>query len=95
MIVYRCDVCGLRMSANDPKRYILKVEAFAAAGPIEVTREDLEKDHDHEIRQVLDALSKQSQDQIEDSVYRAFRYDLCAPCHAKFLSQKQPGIEGV
>jgi hypothetical protein len=94
MLVYRCDLCGTRMSANDPNRYILKIEAFAAAGPVEITQEDLRRDHKEEIRRLLDTLSRQSQDQIEDSVYRAFRYDLCTACHAKFLRQPTPGLQG-
>jgi hypothetical protein len=94
MLVYHCDLCGARMSANDPNRYILKIEAFAAAGPVEITQEDLRRDHKEEIRRLLDTLSRQSQDQIEDSVYRAFRYDLCTACHAKFLRQPTPGLQG-
>ena len=95
MIVYRCDVCGTKMPANDPQRYILKIEAFAAAGPVEFSQEELAKDHGQEIRQILDTLSQQSQDQIEDSVYRALRYDLCAACHGRFLGQGQPGLQGL
>lgn len=55
----------------------------------------MEKDHSQEMRQILDTLAKQSQDQIEDSVYRAIRYDLCTACHARFLRQEQPGLQGI
>ena len=65
MIGYRCDVCGRKMAANDPNRYILKIETFAAAGPIEITQADLEKNHGEEIRQLIGTLSQQSQDQVE------------------------------
>jgi hypothetical protein len=95
MIVYRCDVCGANMAANDPQRYIVKIEAFAAAGPMEFSREEMEKDHGQEIREILDTLSRQSQDQIEDSVYRAMRYDLCVACHGRFLGQGRPGLQGM
>ncbi len=95
MIVYQCDLCGVRMTANDARRYIVKVEAFAAAGPIEISQEDLAKDHGQEIRQIIETLSRQSQDQVEDSVYRAFRYDLCAACHGRFLGQERPGLDGM
>lgn len=95
MIVYRCDICGVKMAANDAKRYIVKIEAFAAAGPIEVTQEDIEKDHGEEIRRLIDVLSHQSQDQVEDSVYRALRYDLCSTCHGRFLAQPSPGLQGL
>lgn len=95
MIVYRCDVCGVKMSANDQKRYIVRIEAYAAAGPVEISEQDLQKDHTQEIRQLLETLSQQSQDQVEDAVYRAFRYDLCAACHGRFLRQDRPGLQGL
>jgi hypothetical protein len=95
MIVYRCDVCGVNMAANDPQRYIVKIETFAAAGPVEFSQEEMEKDHGQEIREILDTLSRQSQDQIEDSVYRAMRYDLCVACHGRFLGHSRPGLQGM
>ena len=36
MIRYECDKCGARMVANDPKRYIVRLEVYAAAGPVEL-----------------------------------------------------------
>lgn len=95
MIVYRCDLCGTKMAANDAKRYIVKIEAFAAAGPIEISNEELEKDHSQEIQRLIGELARQSQDQIEDSVYRALRYDLCTACHGRFLAQGKPGLQGL
>jgi len=95
MIAYRCDVCGMRMSGNDPGRYVVKIEAFAAAAPLEITQEDLQQGHSGQIAEIIASLSEQSADQIEDAVYRAFRYDLCTRCHRKFLSQERPGLQGL
>lgn len=95
MITYHCDVCGARMSGNDPGRYVVKVETFAAAAPLEITKEDLQQDHTKQIAETLALLAEQSVDEIEDAVYRAFRYDLCAGCHREFLSQKQPGLQNL
>ena len=83
------------MTADDPGRYIIKVEAFAAAGPLEISEEDLAKDHTQQIKDLIESLRAQDADSIEDSVYRAFRYDLCAQCHRKFLQQPKPGLQGI
>lgn len=95
MIVYQCDLCRKRMTANDSGRYIVRLEAFAAAEPLEIRQSDRNRDHTLEIRELIDTLAQQSQDQVEDSVYRNFRYDLCSTCHAIFLSQPKPGLSGT
>jgi hypothetical protein len=85
MIRYRCDGCGLDLEQDGSNHYILKVEAFAAAGHLEFTEQDLERDHEGEIRRILSELQDQHPDEIEDQVYRLLRYDLCPHCHRKFL----------
>ncbi len=85
MIRYRCDGCGQDLARDGSNHYILKIEAFAAAGKLEFTRQDLEKDHDAEIRKVLSQMESHSPDELEDQVYRSFRYDLCPACHQRFI----------
>lgn len=86
MIRYRCDGCGLDLQPDGSNHYILKIEAFAAAGKLEFTRQDLERDHQTEIRRVMAELENHSADEIEDQVYRALRFDLCPACHRRFLA---------
>ena len=85
MIRYRCDGCGVDLARDGSNHYILKMEAFAAAGKLEFTRQELEKDHDAEIRKVLSQMENRTPDELEDQVYRSFRYDLCPGCHKRFL----------
>lgn len=85
MIRYRCDSCGQDLAPDGSNHYIVKIEAFAAAGKLEFTREDLEKDHEAEMRKLLAQAEHRSPDELEDQVYRSFRYDLCPECHKKFL----------
>ena len=87
MIRYRCDGCGLDLARNGSNHYIVKIEAFAAAGRLEFTEQDLQRDHQSEMRRVLAELEKKSPDEIEDQVYRALRYDLCPTCHRRFLER--------
>jgi len=92
MIRYRCDGCGLDLERDGSNHYILKVEAFAAAGKLEFTKQDLEKDHEAEIRRVISQLEDHSPDDIEDQVYRALRFDLCPACHRRFLAEPLAGL---
>ena len=85
MIRFRCDKCGRSLAANAPERYIISIEAYAAAGPLEFSKEDLEKDHRARIKQLIDQLRGADPDQIEDQVYRRLRFDLCTDCHRRFL----------
>ncbi len=86
MIRYRCDGCALDLEADGSNHYILRIEAFAAAGKLEFTAQDLQRDHQAEIRRVISELENCSPDQIEDQVYRSLRFDLCPLCHRRFLA---------
>ena len=94
MIRYRCDGCGRDLARDGSDHFIVKIEAFAAAGRLEFTVEDLKRDHAAEIRRTIDELTKQSPDEIEDGVYRHFRYDLCSACHRQFLADPLRAIRG-
>ncbi len=86
MIRYRCDGCGIDLDRDGSNRYIVKIEVFAATGKLEFTREQIERDHEAEIRRLIAELEKKSPDEIEDQVYRSFRYDLCRLCHHRYLA---------
>ncbi len=86
MIRFECDKCGKPLGANDAGRFIVRIEAYAASGPIEFTKEELAKSDPDELRRLLDQLKSADPDVIEDQVYRACRFDLCAACHREFLN---------
>ncbi|RIK67515.1 MAG: hypothetical protein DCC65_06715 [Planctomycetota bacterium] len=86
MIRYRCDGCGLDLERDGSNHYIVRIEAFAAAGKLEFTRQDVERDHSEEIRKLIADIEKRSPDEIEDQVYRSFRYDLCPACHRRYIA---------
>lgn len=93
MIRYRCDKCGCDLTANDPRRYVVKMEIYAAAAPLEFTREDLAKDPADEIRQIVEQLSQANPDEIEDQTYRVLRFDLCRSCQRNLLDHPLGGQE--
>jgi hypothetical protein len=94
MIRYRCDGCGKDLARDGSNRYILKLEAYAAAGRLEFTAADLERDHSAEIRRVIAGLEKISPDEIEDQVYRCLRFDLCPACHRRILAHPLGALKG-
>jgi len=86
VIRFRCDGCGSDLKRDGSNHFILKIEVYAAAGKLEFTEEDLRRDHRTEMETVIRDLARVSPDEIEDQVYRAFRFDLCPPCHRAFLA---------
>jgi len=92
MIRYRCDGCALDLERDSSNHFIVRIEVFAAAGSLEFSEKDLERDHAGEIRKILEDLNARSPDDIEDGVYRSFRYDLCPTCHRRFLGAPLSGL---
>jgi hypothetical protein len=86
MIRYQCDKCGARMNANDARRYIVKVEIYAAAGHVDLTRREKESP-ESQMQDVLRELAEANPDEIEDQTYRAFRFDVCDACRKVLMSK--------
>ena len=84
-ISYVCDICGRRMSENDEERYLFKMEIYAAAPMLELTEEDLAKDHSDEIRRLVEELRRGDPDEVDAAVYRGFHYDLCRSCQRRIV----------
>ncbi|MFQ5412862.1 MAG: hypothetical protein ACE5E6_00245 [Phycisphaerae bacterium] len=78
MIRYACDGCGTSLSANDAQRYIVKLEIYAAAGPVSVT-------DDADVGAILKALATADPNDIEDQTYRRLCFDLCDTCRRVLL----------
>ena len=87
MVHFSCDLCGKELLADSDRRFIVKMEVYAAHDPAEMTEDDLDGDH-------LESLSELLQ-QIEDAggddeaeitpAYKQIRLDLCPGCHKRFL----------
>ncbi|NOT01802.1 MAG: hypothetical protein HOP29_14370 [Phycisphaerales bacterium] len=86
MIRFACDRCGVALKSNDSARFILKIEAYASAGPLAFDREEIERDRSAEMEALIEQLKRTDADQIEDQTYRAMRFDLCRECHREFLA---------
>ena len=81
-----CDKCGVSMAANDSRRFIVKLEVYAADGPVDLGSEE-PVEAGQKLAEVLEQLSKADPDEIEDQTYRSFRFDLCDTCRRKLLNR--------
>ena len=63
----------------------MRIEVKAGFDPPELTRDDLERDWEAEIRKLLDGLEAKDAKTMEEEVYVKRRYDLCPPCRAAWL----------
>ncbi len=85
MIRYQCDKCGKALGANDADRFIVKMEVYAAAGPLDFDAAELERDGGDEIESIVSQLHAADPDEVEDQTYRCLRFDLCLDCQRQLL----------
>ena len=85
MLHFSCDICGKELLVEEDLRYVVKLEVYAAYDPLEITEEDLEEDHMEEISELIKQMDATGEQELEDQVYKSFRFDLCPDCHKKFL----------
>ena len=80
-----CDACGRPLLLESDVRYEVSIEAKAAYDPLEITSEDLKKDHRREMAELIRKMDGISEAEAMDQVFRKFRFDLCTPCHRAYL----------
>ena len=82
---FTCDVCGKPMAPGDDRRYVVKMDVYAAHDPAELTDADLDADHMEEVSEQLAAVEEPADLDDLTPAFKEFRYDLCPDCHKKFL----------
>ena len=85
MIHFTCDMCGKPLLTDEDVRYVVKIEVYAAYDPMEVTEDELDEDHLGEMSELIEHMEDMDPEELEDQVYRNFRYDLCPTCHRRYL----------
>jgi hypothetical protein len=85
MIHFTCDLCGKTLQAEEDTRYVVKIEVYAAYDPMEISGDDLREDHDDEIQGLLAQMEDMDAEDLEDQVFKTFRFDLCPECHEAYL----------
>ncbi len=85
MLHVTCDLCGKKLRPGDDHHYVVKIEAYAAQDPAEITEADLEEDHMEAVSQLLREMEDNPEQPDLPEPYQNFRYDLCPECHKKFV----------
>ena len=83
MLHFTCDLCGKELRCGEDRRFVIKIEAYAAHDPAEITEEDLDEDHMEAISQLL--REDNGEDTEVSAARKNFRFDMCPECHVKFL----------
>jgi hypothetical protein len=85
MLHVTCDLCGKEICPGVDRHYVVKIEAFAAHDPSELTEDDLDDDNLEAISELLRQMEEQPDECQITEPTRQFRYDFCPACHQKFL----------
>jgi hypothetical protein len=85
MLHVTCDLCGKKLLPGDDHHYVVKIEAYAAHDPSEITTADLDEDHMEAVSQLLRDMDENVASSALAEPYKNFRYDLCPECHQKFV----------
>jgi hypothetical protein len=77
-------MCGKRIERNMP-RYVLNMSVFAAYETLEIAAADLSRDYEEEIQELIEEIKKMDPKKLEEDIAKQLHFDLCRPCHQKFL----------
>ena len=82
MLHFSCDLCGQPL---DDRRFVVKMQVFAAFDPEEIDEDDLDADHLQAISEKLEQIEATGIYDLEDCSSKGLRFDLCSECHKRFL----------
>lgn len=85
MLHVTCDLCGKDLHPEIDRRYVVKIEVYAAHDPCQLTEDDLDEDHMEAISEVLRDEEVLADPDEEQPAHKNLRFDLCPACQKKFL----------
>lgn len=89
MIKKICDRCSLPIMEGE-LRYVAKIQVYAAYDPLEITFEDLTRDHTDEVKRLLEACEGMTEEELMRDVHVEFQFDLCRECQKKYVAAPLP-----
>lgn len=84
MIHYTCDLCGRSLRKKDVI-YELNINVHAIYQPLQIDLVDMLKDHMDEIRRLIEELKDKDPQELQDQVYKTFKFHLCPVCQQKYI----------
>jgi hypothetical protein len=94
MITHICDRCCRPLAKKSP-RYVVKIQVYAAADPLEITAEDLQTDSKTALQEAMEKAAGQTEAEAMRDVYVELQYDLCRPCQQAYLMQPIPPAKEI
>jgi len=82
---FSCDLCGKELLPDVDRRYVVKIEVYAAHDPNELTDDDLSDDNLEALGELLQQIEDGGPEAEIPPAYKQIRYDFCPDCHKKFL----------
>lgn len=90
MITHFCDRCGQPISKG-ALRYVAHIKVYAAADePLEITEEDLQRDHLAEIERLINEAAGMTEEELMRDVYVEFKFDICPHCQRIIIENPLP-----
>lgn len=86
MLHFSCDICGKTLAAGSRHRYVVKMEAFPAIHPAELTDEDTDVDQVEEMAQLLSEQEESGDELPAFAACKKMRFDMCSFCFRKFAA---------
>jgi len=80
-----CHRCGTDLQPGQGQFYVIRIEAFADPTPPTITADDLQRDIKADIDRLVRELSKLSDQEIMDQVYRKLTVYLCNTCYRDWI----------
>ncbi len=84
MIKYVCDLCGKSLKEKE-FIYELNIQVHAIYQPLRIDLVDLLRDRTEEIRQLIEELKDKDPQELQDQIYKTFKFHLCPPCQQKYI----------
>ena len=84
MEIFRCDGCRTEMKRGD-LRYRVTIDVRAAYDELVVGLADLVRDHRADLEALIKKLENKRTQEIEESVYKNFKLDLCPRCQRAYI----------
>ncbi len=85
MVTYTCDGCGKEIPQK-ALRYKMKIDIRAAYDTLEIRLADLLRDHEAEIRALIEKMEGMDPQKLEDDICKVFHFDLCPDCYRSYIS---------
>lgn len=93
MIKYICDLCGRSLQEKEVI-YELNIRVHAIYQPLQIDLVDLLKDRTDEIRRLIEDLKDKDPQELQDQIYKTFKFHLCPLCQQKYIKNPFAPLDG-